>query len=137
MKTPLHHEETIYALLNVPGVTGTLDDGEMFLTKRPVNNRKIAIVVKTLATSGEQLQKAVVNVNIHVPNLVINVDGQPDNSQPDRDKLNQVAGAVIEILKDALLNDTITGVGDTVMIDDPELGEHFMNIRIEISSINL
>jgi hypothetical protein len=137
MKTPLHLEETVYDLLSIPTVTDTLEDGELFLTKRPVGHKKIAVVIKTLAVTGEQLQKAVVNVNIHVPNLINNIDGQPDMTQPDRNKLNEIAAVVIEALKNGILDDTVTGIGDAVMIDDPELQEHYMNIRIETSSINI
>jgi hypothetical protein len=136
MKTVIDITDDVYQLLNVPAVLNLIDGG-VYVDGRPDGSRKVDVAINALPISGEQLQKAVINVNVHAPNLVLTINGQPDNSQPDRKKLKQVSDQVISILKDALINNMVTEIENVTLIKEDQLKEHFMNIRVGINSINL
>lgn len=135
MKITIDLVDDLYELLNVAPVTSVIAD--IFPDGRPDNHRTECISINCLPVSGDQLQRAVVNVNIICPNLKLNIAGQPDNSQPNRVRLKQISDVVIPIIKDAIINNTVTQVQNITMVNDKELKEHFLNIRILTNSINL
>ena len=136
MKTVIDIVDDIAQLINVPSVT-TIIDGGVYSDGRPDGSRKQDVSINSLPVTGEQLQKAVVNVNVHAPNLVLTIGTQPDNSQPNRKKLKQVSDVIIQILKDALINNMVTEIENVTLIREDQLHEHYMNIRVGINSINL
>lgn len=137
MKTVIDMVDDMYVLLNVSPVTSVLLSGDVFLDSRPDNNRNECVVINSLPITGEQLQRAVVNVNIHVPNLQLTINGQPDTSQPNRIRLKIISDVVIPLIKDAVINNTLTGIQNITMVNDKEIKEHFLNIRVATNSINL
>lgn len=136
MKTVIDLVDDIYLLLNVNSVT-SLIDGEVYSDGRPDGSRKQDISINSLPVTGAQLQKAVINVNVHAPNLRLTINDQPDNSQPNREKLKEVSDVVLPILKDAIINNMVTEVQSITMIKEEQLKEHYLNIRVGINSINL
>lgn len=136
MKTVIDLVDSIYELLNVSAVNNVIT-GEVYLDSRPDNSVLEDVVINSLPVTGEQLQRAVVNVNIHVPNLSLTINGQPDTSQPNRKRIKVISDIVIPLIKDAIINDTLTGIQNITMINDKELKEHFLNIRVNTYSINL
>lgn len=136
MKTVIDLVDSVYELLNVSAVNNVIT-GEVYLDSRPDNSILEDVVINSLPVTGEQLQRAVVNVNIHVPNLQLTINGQPDTSQPNRKRIKVISDIVIPLIKDAIINDTLTGIQNITMINDKELKEHFLNIRVNTYSINL
>jgi hypothetical protein len=137
MKTVIDLVDDTYSLLDVPEVYSAMASGDIFLDSKPDGYTGECIVINSLPVTGDQLQKAVVNVNIYAPNLKLAINGQPDNSQPNRKRLKAIADVVIPILTDAIINNTVTRVQNVTMIREPELNEHFINIRVETNSINI
>lgn len=137
MKTVLDLVDDVYELLDDGPVHIALS-GDIFLHQKPDNYKGDCIVINGLAMTGEQgLQRAVVNVNIIVPNLQLTINKQPDLSQPNRARIKAISDVVLSYLKNALINDTLTGIQTITLINDKELKEHFLNIRVETNSINL
>ncbi len=137
MKTTLDLVDDIFELLDITPVHNVMLSGDVFLNERPDNHKNECIVINSLPVTGEQLQRGVVNVNITVPNLKLTINGQPDNSQPNRARLKAISAVVIPILEDAFVNDTVTGIQTITLVNDKEIKEHFLNIRVETNSINL
>jgi hypothetical protein len=137
MKTTIHLVDDMYELLNISAVHNSMISGDVFAGSRPVDHRSEAVSINCLPVTGDQLQKAVVNVNIHVPNLELTINGQPDNSQPNRVRLKIISDIVLPLLKDAVINNTVTQVEGINLIEDTELHEHYLNIRVKTNSINL
>jgi hypothetical protein len=136
MKTVIDIVDSIYQLINVGSVLSTINGG-VYADGRPDGSRKEDIVINCLPVTGEQLQRGVVNINCHAPNLSLTIDDQPDNSQPNRNKLKQMADAVILIVKDAIIDDMVTSVENVMMIEEENIHEHYVNIRVAVNSINI
>lgn len=137
MKTVIDLVDDTYSLLDVPDVYNVMLSGDIFPDSKPDGHRNECIVINSLPVTGAQLQKAVVNVNIYVPNLQLTINGQPDNSQPNRKRLNEIFKVVEPLIKDAIIRDTVTEIQNVTMIKEQELNEHFLNIRVGTNSINL
>lgn len=135
MKTVIDFEDEVLQLLLTQAVKASA--GDMYKSKRPIEHRGPALVVVSLPATGGQLQQAVVNVNIHKPNLSIRIEGKSDNTQPDRKNLNATAGIVIPFLEDAFINGSDVVVEAITLFEEPEFNEHFLNIRVQIFSPNI
>lgn len=136
MKTVLDLVDDVYTLLDISPVHNAIS-GDVFLHEKPDNYRNESVVINSLPVTGAQLQKAVVNVNIIVPNLKLTINGISDNSQPNRIRLKAISDVVIPLLSNAMINNTITAIQNITMINDKALKEHILNIRVETNSINL
>lgn len=137
MKTVIDLVDDMYVLLNVGPVQSIMLSGDVFPDGRPAGHVNECIVINSLPITGRQLQTAVANVNIHVPNLKLTINGQPDNSQPDRKRLKIISDVVIPLIKDAIINNTVTEIQNITLIQEQNLNEHFLNIRVGTNSINL
>lgn len=139
MRSTLDIEDRIYQVLNVPSLTNIIS-GKVLKRKRPVYQKtesKEDVVINCLPITGDQLQSCVSNVNIHVPNLVLTIAGQPDNDQPDTGRLNEIFSVVEPLLESFFLDDVDGYIQSITVIEEEDLNEHFMNIRLQIHSINL
>ncbi|MBO9660272.1 MAG: hypothetical protein J7527_15740 [Chitinophagaceae bacterium] len=137
MKTGVDIVDVIIERISVPSVTDVLGSSSIFPDTSPDNFTADRIVVNSLPVSGGQLQTAVININVCVKNLKLKIAGQPDNSQPDRKRLNEIAKPILEILEDAIISGIVTEIDNIAIYPDKEVKEHFLNIRVRIYSANL
>ena len=86
--------DKLYLVLNVPDVKAVIT-GVVCKSKRPLNSKLIDVVIGSLPTNNLQLQTAVINVNIHMPNLSLKIGTTQDNTQPDFAKLRNISTIVI------------------------------------------
>ncbi len=103
---------------------------------REGNSDKEDVVINCLPINNEQLQKAVANVNIHVPDVVVDQNGM-QNRYPNHARLSQLTDIAIGILDDTWGTDYNYDIQQHVLIEDREAGSHYSNIRIEIYFENL
>ena len=136
MKTTLDIIDLNYAVLNVPAVTAQLTGG-VYKNTRPVSSDKTDVVIGCLPVSNDQLQRAVANVNIHVPNLVINQGNYTDYTQPDFAALRSLAALVTGVLNDVSTPTHWFAVQQQNHFSEPERKEHYVNIRVNFYSINI
>ena len=136
MKTVIDTVDEIYQLVAVPIVKNMIT-GSVYPDKRPDGSELGDVVINSLPITGAQLQVAVVNINIHVPNLQLTINGQNDNSQPNRKRLKEIADVIIPLVKNAIINNMVTDVETVSRIEEKDLKEHYLNIRVKINSINL
>lgn len=132
MKTVIDFVDAIYTAINVPNIRALITG--MYKHKRLDNTRAVDIVIVPLVTTGDSLQDATINVNIHAPNLKLNINGQADNSQPDAAKIKLISDAVIEQLTGYEFDDFDLVVQNITMFPEDQLFETFMNIRVQIYS---
>ena len=76
----------IWQTLNVPSVTALLDGG-VYRYNRPINSRKRDVLISTP-------EQGKVDINIHVPNLVM----QDDQTNPDLAQMKLITDAVLSLL---------------------------------------
>lgn len=138
MKTGIQLVDDTYSLLDIPEVHSVIASGDIFPDNRPDGHKRECIVINSLPITGRQLQRAVVNVNVHVPNLKLTIEGQPDNSQPNRQRLQQILTVILPLLEDGLINNSVTEIQDVSRpMKEEGINEHFVNIRLGTNSINL
>ena len=126
----------IYLALKTNAITSAIT-GNVYKNQRPLNSDKIDIVVGSLPVNAEQIQQAVLNVNIHVPNLKLSINGAQDNTQPDLVKLNAVTKLVTIELKDKVGGDYWFDIQQQTLFASESANEHYSNIRVNFYSENI
>lgn len=136
MRNTFDIETIIYQELNVSAITNVIS-GKVYKNSRPLNSNKVDVVVGSLPINAEQLQRTVVNVNVHAPNLKLSINGIQDNTQPDVATLKTITALVISALTDKAFTDYYFDVQQQVLFKDETSDEHYSNIRINFLSENL
>ena len=105
--------------------------------RRIANSSKEDVVINSLALNNEQLQKGVLNVNIHVPNLSIPTESPQvmDTEYPNSERLNYLTSLSIPILKDKWGTDYNFDIEQIHLITEED--SSFNNIRITFYAINI
>lgn len=106
-------------------ISGLLRVGE-----RPASSKKEDVIINSLALTASQLQKGVINVNVHVPNLT-----GLDNSQPNLPRLSALTRITVDLLTDIYgydYNFTVQTPGNPIKDND---GSWYSNIRVAYYSI--
>lgn len=131
MKSSLEFVQILHNRLR--GAT-SISGGVYKLNGRPVNSRKEDIVISPVANINDQLQEAVLNVNVYVPDQVVSVNGF-EETHANYPRLLELANEVADLLDDVWTE----GDHYDVMADNvyPEAGEHFLNFRIKFYHVNL
>ncbi|MBC9913186.1 hypothetical protein [Chitinophaga varians] len=136
MITTLKAIDAIWKLLNDSALRTEVSGG-VYKLKRPINSQREDVVVNSLPFDSLQLQKGIINVNIHVPNLVITANGIQDTTQPDFVRLSELASIAAPLLTDSWNDEWHFDVQQHTVIEEAELREHFVNFRLEFYAINL
>jgi hypothetical protein len=111
--------------------------GDVYKQLRPVNSELEDIVVNSLPVNAEQLQQAVLNVNIFVPNLKVSVNNLVDTFQPDWVRLKSLTSLVLEFLKSQSGSDYWYQVQQQNFFADQISNSYYSNIRVNFYSENL
>jgi hypothetical protein len=131
IKTGFTAQETIFQRMLQSGVKSTSAiTGGIFKNRRPKDSQKEDIVVRTLAMNSEQVQEGLINVNIHLPNLLLS----NDSTQPNEARFNQITELVLAALRDYRGFDywfTIKVPG----LLYPDGNNWFSNIQVEFTSL--
>lgn len=106
-------------------------DGGIYQFSKPVNIEETEfIVVNTLAVADGILQKANVNINIFVQDVV---PGTPNNG-----RLKTIMNEVLSQFPFAESGSDIQAFRkDTDIISDSEFNRHFVNVRLEVMMLNV
>lgn len=136
MKTTLKLIDILWQRLNGSPLATALTGG-IYKHQRPINSREEDVVINCLPINNEQLQQAIANVNIHVPNLVLSSNGAQDDTQPNHVRLDELTDLAIERLTDVWAEDYNFDIEQQVLFSDSEAKDHYINIRIEFNNINL
>ena len=107
--------------------------GGVYKQPRPTSEDKEDIVIGSLPITFEQLQKGILNVNVHVPNLLLGINMQ--DSQPDYARISVLTGLVIKLLDNHYFGDSWLAVQQQqTFVED---SSSYSNIRVEIYSENI
>ena len=136
MRTTLDLVDILWAYLNASALKNELTGG-IYKHIGPVNSQKEDVVINSLPIVNLDLQTAVANVNIFVPNPVQNINGVQDTSQPDSARLQALGAMAMVILDSHYGADYSFSVQQSVLLSDDTSGSWFLNIRVNFYSINL
>lgn len=135
MTTTLDIVDQLFTKLDASALK-TAITGSICKHKRDGNSSLEDVVINCLPVNNEQLQNAIANVNIHVPDLVINTGGMEDK-QPNHVRLKTLSAMAVDILKDNWTATLNYDVQQQVIIQDRDAGDYYINIRIEFFIENL
>jgi hypothetical protein len=100
-------------------------------TKRPDNSEKEDITVNTITvTRNSRPQSGTSNVNIYVPDLKLNINGQ-EQRKADREKLREITNKVISILETARVEGLAFWITNETVLKEPDIYQHYTNLRID------
>lgn len=106
----------------------------VYADQRPEDSNAVDIVVNCLTFNHySNPQTAVSNVNIHVPDVKINIDNR-QQFRADRAKLRKLTALVVKALKEA--SNKTPGISfepttETMLAENGNTGpQHFINIRL-------
>lgn len=138
MTTPYDAIDILWARMN-SDLKGSISGG-VYKLSRPLNSDKEDIVINSITLNAAQLQEGVLNVNIHVPNLSINVNGVQDNTQPNFSRLKALTALAVSSLSDVWAslgeyNYTPQEPGNPLKEDG--IDSYYSNIRVEFFSVNI
>lgn len=127
--------EILFNRANAGPIKDTIT-GSVCKRRRDGDSKVEDVVINCLPINGEQLQDVIANVNIHVPDLVVSVNGM-DQKQPDSVRLQQLAGIAVPHFTDVWAAGYNYTVQQQTVFEDREAGDHYINLRIEFFIENL
>lgn len=136
MMTTLDLVDIVWQKLNTSPLKTAITGG-LYKHRRPAGSQNEDVVINSLPINNVQLQTGIANVNIHVPNLTIEVNGVQDSKQPNSQRLKELAEMAIEALSDVWADDYNYDVQQQMLLEDEEAGDHYINLRIEFFNINI
>lgn len=111
-------------------VAAAIDGGIFVLGERPEGSGKVDIVINTITGgTGTRPQNAVVNVNIHVPDLLLTIDGVQQR-KANRERLRPVVKAVRQTINAANIEGLSLQIVGENIIRETQVPEHYANIRV-------
>ncbi len=135
MKTTLDLIDVVYNELKA-GATKTAINGVVKKNSRPVNSIKEDVIINSLPVTADQLQTAIVNVNVFVPDLTVLIDGE-ENKIADHVRLKTLAGIATTELEDGINGDYTWDIQQQTVIQDDESASHYINIRLKFFISNI
>lgn len=134
MKTALDQDTAIYRLLNITAVTSVIS-GSIYKGNRPADSILEDIVINTITLGDGTRQHGVSNVNIYVPDIATTISGK-QQFLTNTARLITLANIVNPLLEETDGDDFVLWIDSTQIIDEPEIKQHFMNIRLEVQMYN-
>ncbi|HZF64201.1 MAG TPA: hypothetical protein VEZ55_06950 [Chitinophagaceae bacterium] len=115
--------------------------GKIYKRRRPKNSNLEDVVINSLPTVNGQLQQAVLNVNVFVPDLQLSIGGEKQNL-PDEKRLNELEVLAVSVLKEGSAEDSQKRfiqfeVQQTNILEDDESDQYFINIRLQFFITNI
>ena len=138
MKTGLDVVDILRAYLATSALMSDANkpNGGLYKYQRPLNSAKEDVVVNSLAQGRGQISEGVLNVNIYVPNLTHPVVAKGDNTQPNVPRLKYLTNLASIALDEVYGEDYNFRVQQDNLFPDAN-NQHYVNLRIEITSINI
>lgn len=131
----MHNDEqikdNIYSLLMGSGLVSEVS-GVLSKTLRPRDSDAEDIVISVLDNRNSQLQAADVNVNIYVPDLL--VDGQYEE---DTARLRELAARVATLLDSRSPSDYLLKLDRQRVLKVDGKDEHYINTRLKYTFLNV
>jgi hypothetical protein len=136
MTTTLDAIDTVWETLNSSSLKTEIS-GSIYKNRRAASSTKEDIVINSLPINNAQLQQGVLNVNVHVPNKSVKKNKVVDSTQPDYERMKELAAIAVDVLDDNWIGDHHFEVQQQVTVMDEATNDHYINIRLNFNSINL
>lgn len=134
MKTQFDQINALYKILDESSIK-TVINGAIYKLRRPVNSKKEDVVINSVTIGEGNVQAGVVNVNIHVPDIKVKIDGDTQ-SQPNTKRLGELTALAFGILEEVCSDEYSFYIASSNIIEESEINSHFQNIRIIFTFYN-
>lgn len=122
-------DSVIYRILTENGALQFALSGDIYTAgERPENSDKEDIVISAISYQHSTPAQAVSNINIHVPDIAVNIGGTPQY-KTNRDRLRDLTEMVVYIIEGTTIEGVGLHVDTTQVFAEPNAHEHYMNIR--------
>ena len=129
MKQTFDTDSILYGILNVTAVTSSISGG-IFAGERPDNSELEDITINTIdLTQESEPQLGTSNVNIHVADLTVTLDGRQQRKE-DRSRLKAISAMVLSALRSAKVEGLSLTISGQTTIREAETNQHYVNLRI-------
>lgn len=131
MKTTFETDGIIFSLLKQSDVNTTINGGIYVGDGRPEGSMKEDIVINSITLAQDYLpQYGSSNVNIYVPDKSIRIDDK-EQLQADRRRLKELSDIVIAALRKANIEGLKIIITAQTVLEESQIKQHFVNIRID------
>lgn len=128
MKTTYDIDSVVFRIIK-ESLSGTIKGG-IYPGERPVNSNYEDITINTIVLSQDNPpQLGTSNINVHVPDLIVTVNNVQQNVE-DRSRLNVLTGLVLSAIRSAIVPGLKIAVESQTTLNEPEIKQHYANIRI-------
>ena len=139
MNTPFTQEGIIFALLNDHDVRTSIT-GNLIVGSVVGDFTKENVTINSLTLGSGNIQRGIVNVNIHVPDISVTVGGKT-TKQRNNERLKLLTEMVAEVLMSNGYSSTYNFWLDeesafTVFKNTDGIDNHFANIKIQFKFHN-
>jgi hypothetical protein len=122
--------EKLFKLLKADNaLMETLTGGIYINGGRPKNSVKEDIIINCLTVTRDSPQTAISNINIHVPDINVNINETPQ-FVPDFERLKELMQLVINCILNAKFEGILGEITSVTDMAEVMKEEHYVNIRI-------
>lgn len=128
--------DAVYSRLVAFGIQQQVS-GDIYKLRRPKGSVKEDVVVNGLPINAAQVQTGLVNVNIHVPNLVLQFETGTDDSHANFARLDELTSWAEVVLSEWYEDGVAYEVENQGLLQDEATGGWYSNIRIRVYAKNI
>lgn len=130
MKTSFDTDTILYRILKDSPVKAAVNGDIYYTGDRPNDSDKEDIEINSVTLTQDYLpQLGKSNVNIYVPDIMVRINGK-DQKKVNRTRLNELAKMAINSIKEANIEGLKAIVKSQIVISEPDINQHFVNIAI-------
>ncbi len=130
MKTSFDTDTILYRILKDSPVNSAINGDIYYTDDRPNDSGKEDIEINSVTLTQDYLpQLGKSNVNIYVPDIMVRINGK-DQKKVNRTRLNELAKMAINSIKEANIEGLKAIVKSQIVISEPDINQHFVNIAI-------
>lgn len=130
MKQTFDTDTIIYGVLKGTAALTSAISGGVYPRQRPLNSGKEDVVINTITlTQDTYPQLGTSNINIHVPDKTVTIDGVQQKVQ-NGERLKAISALVLEAIRRANVTGLKMIVESQATVQEASINEHYVNIRI-------
>lgn len=130
MMTSFGIDEIVFNILSKSEVKQTISGGIYYQNDRPDDSADEDVVINTISMTQDFLpQIAASNVNIYVSDVRRRIKNK-EQLKPNRKRLSELTSIVLKVLREAKVDGLTFIPQSQILLQEPNIKQHFVNIRI-------
>lgn len=136
MKSALNVTQTLYKkIATSTGVVKAVLSGDVYIDDRPENSILEDLVINCIALSSDQPQLCTANVNIHIQDVPITVQGK-QQYLPNHLRIGAILSVLLPLIEQVSEGDYHYSVANQNLLRMRDTNESVYNIRINFLILN-